>query len=173
MINLNRQNYFQRFDLEESLNIDLDMLEEKYLSLQSKFHPDKLIDKNKEDRVNLEMNSILFNEAYEVLRRPIARAIYFLKLKAGIDINDDSSCKVKPDENTLIENLELRELIFETDSKEVLKELRDDCKKKILLILDIVKKEFEKKDYDKCAIELIKARYLDKTIFEIKRKIIK
>ena len=124
MNNLDKKNYFQRFDLEESFDIDLEILEEKYLSAQSEFHPDKLIDKNAEERIDLEMNSILLNEAYEVLKDSLARAIYFFKVKVGIDINNDASCKIKPSQEILVENLELRELIFETESKEVLIDLR-------------------------------------------------
>jgi molecular chaperone HscB len=171
MTNLNKQNHFQKFNFQESFDLDLDILEEKYLSFQQLFHPDKLIGKSKVEQVNLEHNSVLINEAYEVLKSPLKRAIYLLD-KQGININHDS-CHIKPDHETLIENLELRETIFETPDKEKLSEIRKSCSSQIKLILKQAKEDFNNNSFEKCALELIKAKYLDKSLIEIKLKISK
>lgn len=165
MINLSRKNYFQRFDLEASFNLDIEHLEIKYLQLQQQFHPDKLVNKSKEQQIELEHNSLLINEAYKTLQDPLSRAIYLLNITANININDDN-CPVKPDQNTLIENLKLRELIFTTSDQEKLKEIKKTCKKEIKIILNKAQNFFEQKDYQNCALELIKAKYLDKAIQE-------
>lgn len=169
MPDLNRQNHFQRFDLEENFDIDLDLLEEKYLNYQQLFHPDKLAHKSKKDQINLEHNSILITESYEILKDSLKRAIYLLKL-SGIDINDDN-CDIKPDQETLIENLELRESIFENDEIPELNEIKKSCQNEIKLLVKRSKKYFEKQDFEKCALPLIKAKYFNKAILEIKKKI--
>lgn len=168
MSDLNKQNHFDKFNYQESFELDLDDLESKYLDLQKQFHPDKLANKSKEDRINLEHNSVLINEAFEILRSPLKRAIYLLKLN-GININDDG-CKIKPDHETLIENLELRETIFETSDKEKLKDIKKSCQKEIKIILEKSKELFNANDFEKSALELIKAKYLDKSLIEIKNK---
>lgn len=168
MTDLNKQNHFEKFNYQESFDLDLDDLESKYLAFQKQFHPDKLVGKSKEEQVNLEHNSVLINEAFEILKSPLNRAIYLLKLK-GININDDN-CKIKPDHETLIENLELREIIFETTDKEKLKEIKKSCQKEIKIILNKTKEFFDAQDFKNCALELIKAKYLDKSLIEIKKK---
>lgn len=168
MSNLSLKNHFEKFDLNESFVMDLDILEEKYLAFQQIFHPDKLI-QNKNEQINLEYNSVLINEAYEILRNPLKRAIYLLKLH-GFDIDDDN-CLVKPDQEDLMENLELREFIFETSNKEKLENLKKSCLSEIKLILKESQIEFENKNYKKSALNLIKAKYLDKSLIEIKKKI--
>ncbi len=168
---VSRKNHFERFDLEENFELDLDLLEEKYLAFQQLFHPDKLVHKNKEEQIDLEHNSILINESYEILKDPLKRAIYLLKLK-GINIDSDS-CEIKPDNATLIKNLELRELIFETSDKSTLNEIRKSCQNELKSILQKTKLEFEQKNYKKSALNLIEAKYLEKTISEIKKKITK
>jgi molecular chaperone HscB len=169
MVELNRKNHFERFDLDEDYNIDLDELEESYLGFQQKFHPDKLKSKSKEEQINLEHNSLLVNESYEILKNPLKRLNYLLKLRADIDINSDQR-KVNPDQETLIENLELRELIFETSNKEKLNDIKRSCQKEIKIILTKAKELFLKSNYEECGAELIKAKYLEKSLIEIKKK---
>lgn len=167
MDNLNLKNHFEKFDLIPSFDIDLDVLEEKYLTFQHIFHPDKLV--GKEAQIDLEYNSVLINEAYQILKNPLKRAIYLLKLKK-IDIDNDN-CPIKPDQETLISNLELREFIFETEDKEKLENLKKSCGNEIKLILKTAKSDFEQKNYEKAALNLIKAKYLDKSVIEIKKKL--
>jgi len=167
MENFNSKNHFEKFALEESFDIDLDVLEAKYLSFQHVFHPDKLV--GKAEQIDLEYNSVLINEAYEILKNPLKRAIYLLRLR-GIDIDNDH-CPIKPDQETLVANLELREFIFETEDREKLENLRKSCGSEIKLILQEAKSDFAAKNYEKTAQNLIKAKYLDKSILEIKKKL--
>jgi molecular chaperone HscB len=163
------ENHFKKFNLEEGFDLDQDILEEKYLNFQQIFHPDKLIAKSESEKIELEHNSILINEAFEILKNPLKRTIYLLKLK-DIDLNHDA-CHVKPDHETLINNLELREQIFIIDNQEKLKNIKKICENEIKLIIKIAKKYYEEENFEECAKELIKAKYLDKSILEIKIKI--
>ncbi len=54
------KNYFKIFEIEEKFSIDNEILEKRYLELQSEFHPDKS---------NLENTNLIteINEAYKVL----------------------------------------------------------------------------------------------------------
>lgn len=162
-------NHFKKFNLQESFDLDLDSLEEKYLSFQKIFHPDKLVTKSESEKIESEHNSVLINEAFEILKNPLKRTIYLLKLK-DIDLNHDS-CSVKPDHETLINNLELREQIFTINNQEKLKNIKKICANEIKLIIEIAKKHYQEESFEECAKELIKAKYLDKSILEIKIKI--
>ena len=170
MENLTTKNLFEKFDLKPSFELDVDELEAKYLAFQQQFHPDKLIGKSKEEQIDLEHNSFLINEAFAILKNPLRRAIYLLKLH-GINI-DDESCPVKPDQETLIKTLELREFIFENRDIEKLTNLRQALQKESKEILRKAKNHFENQDYKNCALELIKAKYLEKSQEEIKKIIV-
>lgn len=169
MLKFDKKDHFEKLELEPNFDLNLNDLEAKYLHFQQIFHPDKLVNKSKEEQIDLEHNSFLLNEAYEILKNPLKRAIYLLKLQ-GIDIDSDN-CHVKPNHKILTEILELRELIFETENKDELNKIRNSCQMEINNILEIAKKEFLTKNYFYCAEWLIKAKYLDKSLLEIKTKL--
>ncbi|MDR2794328.1 MAG: Fe-S protein assembly co-chaperone HscB [Holosporaceae bacterium] len=70
-------NYFEIFDIPVSYGIDEQKITDVYLKKQQILHPDLWGEQNNSD-------VSMLNEAYYVLRNPILRAGYFLKLK-GID----------------------------------------------------------------------------------------
>ena len=54
------QNYFQLFEIEQSVFIDFNILEEKYLELQKEFHPDKYVNaSDQEKRISLQILSLI------------------------------------------------------------------------------------------------------------------
>ena len=62
------ENYFQLFEIEKSVLIDLNVLEDKYLELQKEFHPDKYVNaSDQEKRISLQITSYI-NEAYNTLK---------------------------------------------------------------------------------------------------------
>jgi molecular chaperone HscB len=164
MTNFNLLNHFEKFALTANFEIDLEQLEQKYLQLQKQFHPDALINNAKSD--NDDLQSIAINEAYQILKNPSKRAVYLLKLK-GINIDDDH-CLVKPDEETLMLILELKESLFaKQDSQEAAK-IKAFATHEIKELFTAIKADFHNQNYSLAAQKLIKVKYLEKILLDIK-----
>ena len=73
--------YFSFFGLPRKLNVDLTDLEKRFRGLSRQFHPDYYYNSSQTERLaSLERASYL-NDAYRVLREPLDRAEYLLKLE--------------------------------------------------------------------------------------------
>jgi len=162
-MNLERLNHFQKFNLETSFQIDLSELETKYLKLQQQFHPDTAIEKPQD-----QINSILINQAYQILKTPIKRAIYLLQLQ-GINI-DSEECSIKPSQENLVLVMEIREDILENvDNLEQISNIRQKIKALIATEMPQIADLLILKQYQIAAQKLIKVKYLDKIIADLKK----
>jgi molecular chaperone HscB len=73
--------YFALFEMPRKLWIDAEGLEKKFLQLSWKLHPDNFVNATEREReLSLEQSSQL-NDAYRVLRDPVARVEYLLGLE--------------------------------------------------------------------------------------------
>ncbi len=82
--------HFDVFGLEPTLELDVKALEQQLRTLSLEVHPDRFAQADaKARRVALEKTSAL-NDAFKVLKDPVARAFYVLKLK-GVDLDNDAS----------------------------------------------------------------------------------
>lgn len=154
-------NYFEIFKFEEKFNIDLDLLEQKYLDFQKNFHPDKAGIKEVE-------NSILVNEAYKILSDDFLRLAYILKLNE-IDILDDAKAP-KVDFDTLSRILELQEAISSCNELSKLDEIKTKLQSEIKLQIKACVKLIDSKDFALAAQILIKAKYLKKSLSDLKEQ---
>jgi molecular chaperone HscB len=154
------KNFFEIFAFLPNFEIDLEQLEQKYFEFQKRFHPDSA------SVADIEQ-SIVINQAYKILSNPIARASHILQLN-GIDIENDSQAP-KPDLATLNEILELQELVAEISANDA-KNLSQNLQQKIKLLLQEVAKSLENKDFATAAQILIKVKYFDKTLRDLKNK---
>lgn len=154
------KNYFSIFSLPITTEIDLDVLEQKYLQFQKEFHPDKA------STADIE-KSIAVNEAYEVLKNNLSRLSHILQLN-GIDLENDSNAP-KVDAETLMEVLELREKIFESDSEKI-ENIKKDLHKKVKFFTEETKKQITKELFAEAAQILIKAKYFNKTLQDLKKR---
>jgi molecular chaperone HscB len=168
MPNLSKLNHFEKFSLFPDFNLDDENLENQYLQLQKKFHPDNLINQDKESQERAALDSITINEAYKVLKNPVSRAIYLLKLK-GINIDEDN-CEVKPDQETLMLILELKEKLFASNDEQEALKIKDYATSEIKKIIAEVAEIFKNQDYKTAAQKLIKVKYLDKILLDLKLK---
>lgn len=151
-------NYFEIFDLKINTQIDLDQLEEKYLTFQQQFHPDKA------STADIE-KSILLNEAFEVLKTTFSRLSYILKLQ-GTDILDDTKAP-KVDNETLQEIWELQEELLESSQDEKIK-LKKELKNKVSNLLTQSAEEINNKNFTKAAQILIRSKYFNKILQSLK-----
>ncbi len=73
--------YFVVFGLPRKLSIDLSLLEQKFLQLSWKLHPDNFVNASEQEReLSLQKSSEL-NDAYRQLRDPLARVEYLLEIE--------------------------------------------------------------------------------------------
>src|SRR5438552_9615964 len=73
--------YFALFEMSRKLWIEMDGLEQKFLQLSWKLHPDNFVNASEQEReLSLERSSEL-NDAYRTLREPVARVEYLLAIE--------------------------------------------------------------------------------------------
>src|SRR5438477_460984 len=73
--------YFALFEMSRKLWIEMDGLEQKFLQLSWKLHPDNFVNATEQEReLSLKRSSEL-NDAYRTLRDPIARVEYLLAIE--------------------------------------------------------------------------------------------
>lgn len=154
------KNFFEIFSLPQNFALDFDALEKQYLAFQQQFHPDN------SSTADIEQ-SILINDAYKILSAPISRASYILQLN-GIDLENDSHAP-KPDMATLLEILELQEMVAEIDAG-ASENLKKELNTKIKSLLAEVALELENKEFVKASQILIRVKYFDKTLRDLKAK---
>ena len=100
--------YFELFAIEAGYDLDLDALEKKYLELSRKVHPDRFVGAAARERLTALQQSMLLNDAYKILVKPVARAEYML-VRAGVTI----AANEQLDPSFLMEVMELREELQE------------------------------------------------------------
>lgn len=105
---------FECLGLEASPSLDRETLEDHYLEQAQRWHPDRFVAAPKAEQSSAQRMAAQVNEAYRVLRDPVKRAEYLVKL-GGIDL-DSSEPKggaPQPSPAFLMEMLERRDAIEE------------------------------------------------------------
>ncbi len=103
------QNYFELFNLPEKFQLDLEMLQENYRSIQKEIHPDRFATSSENEKVQSMIKSTQINDAYQTLKSPIKRAKYILSLHKSVE-------KITLPPNFLMQQMEWEEH-FETIEK--------------------------------------------------------
>jgi molecular chaperone HscB len=106
--------HFDIFGLEPTVDVDLKALEASYRKLSLELHPDR----NPNARVEAAAKTASLNEAFRVLKDPVRRAFYLLKLQ-GVDLERED---VGPQGRTLQMAPDFLEQIL--DQREALDEAR-------------------------------------------------
>ncbi|MGA7802078.1 MAG: Fe-S protein assembly co-chaperone HscB [Gammaproteobacteria bacterium] len=102
--------HFELFALPVAYQVDGEALNARYRELQRTMHPDRFANApDRERRLAMEQAAQL-NEAFRVLRDPLARARYLLELR-GHRFDDEHSTTRDP--QFLMEQMELREALAE------------------------------------------------------------
>ena len=74
------QNFFETFNLPVLFNIDIDMLNHQYRTLQKTIHPDRFVNATDAEKKQSLQKSTQINDAYQVLKDPIKRASHIISL---------------------------------------------------------------------------------------------
>jgi molecular chaperone HscB len=113
--------YFEFFGLPRNLIIDLKDLEERFYKLSRKWHPDLYARSGVEERQWSLDGTAVLNDAYRVLKNPVARTQYLLRLE-GFEPGEQGSKDVPPE--LLEEMFELNMLLDEEPSHADLEAMR-------------------------------------------------
>lgn len=135
--------YFELFDIEINVIINLNDLDSKYLKLQSKFHPDKFMNSSSIEKSMAARISTHINDAYKALKDLVSRVDYILKINNFI-IDENKTFK---NSKFLVEQMELTEIIKDSE-KSKYDAIRMDIKNKISLLIIEMKNNLFNKDFD-------------------------
>jgi molecular chaperone HscB len=118
------RDHFQVLGLPRRYHLDAAELEQRYLALQKETHPDRFAKALPRERLEAVVRNTELNDAYKILKQPIRRAEYLLKIE-GIDVGDErpqgttgDTRQLVVDPQLLIEIMELRELLSEARAEE-------------------------------------------------------
>ena len=98
------QNYFELFNLPEKFQLDLEILQENYRSIQKEIHPDRFATSSENEKVQSMIKSTQINDAYQTLKSPIKRAKYILSLHKSVE-------KITLPPDFLMQQMEWEELL--------------------------------------------------------------
>ncbi len=129
--------YFQVFGLERRLGVDVAALEREFHRLSRRLHPDRFARATAEEQQNSLRATALLNDAWRVLRDPVERVEYLLKIE-GHAVGEEHAGKARSAErqppadlleevfelNMQLEEIRMSRKTGETADASVLAELR-------------------------------------------------
>lgn len=104
-----QNNFFELFQLPVGFELDLDVLHQQQIALQTEFHPDRYVSGSDQQKRIAVQKAAWVNEAYETLKHPVKRAQYLLQLK-GVEKDDNQTTS---DSSFLMEQISFREEMSE------------------------------------------------------------
>src|SRR6201993_3952574 len=78
-----QSDYFAMFEMPRKLWIEMPGLEQKFLQLSWKLHPDNFVNASAEEQADSLKRSSALNDAYRVPRDPVARVEYLLEIEGA------------------------------------------------------------------------------------------
>ncbi len=156
-------NYFKLFDMHQSMQLNSELLDERYKSLQRESHPDKFASGSEgQKRWAIQATSYI-NEARSTLLDPLRRAIYLLNLE-GIDLNVETDTQMSPE--FLMDQIQLREELqsirSQADPFAALSRLSTRIKAEIEAIKADFEASFLQEQYTECRLKAREWQFIDK-----------
>ena len=160
--------HFSLFNLPPSFRVDTSVLDQRYREAQARVHPDKYVQSgDTERRLSLQWATRV-NEAYQMLKKPLSRAQYLLKIR-NHPIDAENNLAMPSD--FLMEQMEWREAVAEAraahDTGELealhhrVKQLMNERYEQLADSID------DQADYDHAADRVRRLMFLDKLLQEI------
>ena len=161
-----KQNFFELFNIEISVDINKSDLDEKVKILQNNFHPDKFTNGSDfEKRLALQISSYI-NDGYKVLGDIVLRVEYILKIN---NFNKDESTTIN-DIDFLQEQImynELIESLKENLENNIIDENLSDIKLKLKNTINNIKLAYQDRDFEDIWQNLSKLRFYINNINEL------
>ena len=160
--------HFSLFNLPPSFRVDTSVLDQRYREAQARVHPDKYVQSgDTERRLSLQWATRV-NEAYQMLKKPLSRAQYLLKIR-NHPIDAENNAAMPSD--FLMEQMEWREAVAEARTareQDELEQLHSRVKQRMSAryeelgaLLD------DQQDYAKAADRVRRLMFLEKLLFDI------
>lgn len=163
-------NYFEILGLPVKYAIDRDVLEAQYLERAQRVHPDRFAQGDAAVQRAAMERSAAVNESYRVLRDPVRRAEYLVKL-AGIDLDSSDPDEGAPamDQRFLIEMIERRDQIETARMKgeAAVEAERQRVEDEIEEVFERTLVKLEERDVMAAARLLVEHRYLRRLMDEL------
>jgi len=160
--------HFRRLGLEPGFDVDVDLVEKRYLGFQRAIHPDRFATKPARERAFAESQAVALNQAYETLKDPLRRAAYLLGLN-GIDASVSKDETVR-DPELLMEAMEAREALMEATSIEKVETLQAKAGADAIAILSELSKAFASDDLAAANRLTTRLKYLRKYLEETRTR---
>ncbi len=156
--------YFGLLGVERRWRLDRGALERNYLERSQASHPDGFIGQDSgTQRAAMERSSQL-NQGYRILRDPVLRAEYLVKLGGtDLDSSDPRTGAPKPSQAFLIEMIDLRERLAEGDVAAV----REEIEARAEQALDAGIAALDRGEVAEAARELVARRYFQRFLDEV------
>lgn len=161
--------HFTRLGLDKKFEIGEKILDVAYFSKQRLLHPDLFVRKSDQEKKFSMAHAVDLNDAYEILKSPLKRGEYLLKLE-GIIVNQDSPQSIKPSQGMLLESLEMREELDSINDKNELRTFAIKVNDTKMACIEEIKNNIEISNLHDAAHNVIRLRYLEKIIDETKKK---
>jgi len=161
-----KQNFFELFNIEISVDINKSDLDEKVKILQNNFHPDKFTNGSDfEKRLALQISSYI-NDGYKILGDIVLRVEYILKIN---NFNKDESTTIN-DIGFLQEQImynELIESLKENLEENVIDDNLSDIKLKLKNTINNIKLSYQDREFEDMWQNLSKLRFYINNINEL------
>jgi len=162
------QNFFELFGMDEVFDLDESVLHERWQQLQREVHPDKYVSGSDAERRYSMQAASLINEANKVLRSPIERAGYLLKLN-NIDLDVETDTRMAPE--FLMDQMELREEIDEITGSDDPYQKIDQLRTRLMAKCEKTSVDFansyQEQDLERARESVRQWQFLDKLMREI------
>ena len=158
------QNFFDTFNLPVLFNIDIDMLNHQYRTLQKTIHPDRFVNTTDAEKKQSLQKSTQINDANQVLKDPIKRASHIISLHQVLKENT-----LPPD--FLMQQMEWEEEFETINDLEQVQLFSDkiDGEKKMLMDLLAIDLD-EKKDWESATNIIGKLKFITNLFLRIQQK---
>lgn len=163
-----QQDFFSLFNLPPRFQIDGIALEQSFLALQAKVHPDKSSHLSEAERRLSMQWATRVNEGYQILRNPMNRARYLLSMH-GVDTQEESNTAMPVD--FLMQQMEWREALEESKQAKdsaVLEEMEKRVQHEVRILQQQLAVDIDDtRDYAAASGIVRKLKFLEKLAEEI------
>lgn len=163
-------NHFEVFGLAPALELDVKALEQRLRDLSLEVHPDRFAHADAKTRLAALEKTTALNDAFKVLKDPVRRAFYVLKLK-GVDLeNESTAAQTKMPMAFLEEVMERREQLEALKArKDVAKarEMADAIEREKQSALEHAKAALGQDDVAEATHQLGRVRYFTRFVEEV------
>jgi molecular chaperone HscB len=158
------QNFFEIFNLPVLFNIDIDMLNHQYRTLQKTIHPDRFVNATDAEKKQSLQKSTQINDAYQVLKDPIKRASHIINLHQVFKENT-----LPPD--FLMQQMEWEEELETINDLEQIQLFSDKIEEEKKILMELLAMDLdEKKDWESATNVIGKLKFITNLFLRIQQK---